>query len=599
MSGPPSSSIPPPREAPAAAVDAALRRRLVRLACAPALVVALAATAAVTFLWSAGQPDAATAGAVPGDVAGPGTLAAVLLVAAAALAGGIRAASAQAAALNRRARSAPPAPAPGSGTVVEDGPGQRLRPADQVAVFVNLARRLQSLLHREIHVLDELENQVEDPDILKGVFQVDHLATRIRRYAENLAVLGGAVPRRQWTRPVQLTEILRSSAAEVEHYQRVRLVPPIEGTVTGQAVADVIHLLSELVENATFYSPPQTRVLLRASRVTAGLAIEVEDRGLGMTEQTQQRMNALLADPEGVDVGALLADGRIGLYVVGMLARRHGVAVQLRGNIYGGVQAVLVLPHAMLGDPQPASEHAPRAEQRAPHAPPSGAAPPRSAHSGTAPHPRSAHPAAAPHPGSAPPDGPGTPRPTPPAPAPAPAPVAIAAPVAVAGGPLPAAAGPDPAGPVPAAGPVPGGDPASHGPPPASGAARHGAAPASGPASSPPPPASGAAPYGPAPGGAPGPAAGPGGPEGGGERPRLPRRSRQQHLAPELRDAPTAGTPARRTGNAGGTGDAEDAVHDPGLMAAFRRGVGRADVEARGRPSPDGHGPSHQEEGRS
>ncbi|MEU3194182.1 ATP-binding protein [Streptomyces sp. NPDC006992] len=428
MSEPPSSSIPPLREAPAAAVDAALRRRLVRLTCAPALVVALAATAAVAFLWSAGQPGGAAADAVPRAAAAPAALAAVLLSAAAALVGGLRAAAAQAAALNRRARSAPPAPAPAAttGTGVEDGsgPGQRLRPADQVAVFVNLARRLQSLLHREIHVLDELENQVEDPDILKGVFQVDHLATRIRRYAENLAVLGGAVPRRQWTRPVQLTEILRSAAAEVEHYQRVRLVPPIEGTVSGQAVADVIHLLSELVENATFYSPPQTRVLLRASRVTAGLAVEVEDRGLGMTERTQQRMNALLADPEGVDVGALLADGRIGLYVVGMLARRHGIAVELRGNIYGGVQAVLVLPHAMLGDQRPvaeapgsAAEHAPTAEQRAPQAPPSGAAPPWSARPGTAPHPRSARPAAVPHPGSAPPDGPGTPQPTTPAPA--------------------------------------------------------------------------------------------------------------------------------------------------------------------------------------
>lgn len=149
----------------------------------------------------------------------------------------------------------------------------------KVEVFVNLARRLQSLVHREIQILDELENQVEDPDLLKGLFHVDHLATRIRRHAENLAVLGGAVSRRQWSSPVTMTEVLRSAIAEVEQYPRVKLVPPIDGTLRGHAVADVIHLLAELVENATVFSAPHTQVLLRAQRVTAGLALEVEDRG--------------------------------------------------------------------------------------------------------------------------------------------------------------------------------------------------------------------------------------------------------------------------------------------------------------------------------
>src|SRR5262249_21702169 len=161
---------------------------------------------------------------------------------------------------------------------------------------VNLARRLQSLVHREIQLLDELENDVEDPELLKGLFHVDHLATRIRRHAENLAVLGGAVSRRQWSSPVTVTEVVRSAVAEVEQYPRVALVPPVGGTLRGHAVADVIHLLAELVENATLFSAPQTHVLLRTQRVTAGLAIEVEDRGLGMPQDEQKRMNTLLAD---------------------------------------------------------------------------------------------------------------------------------------------------------------------------------------------------------------------------------------------------------------------------------------------------------------
>lgn len=221
---------------------------------------------------------------------------------------------------------------------------------NRVSVFVNLARRLQSLVHREIKLLDELEAQVEDPDLLKGLFSVDHLATRIRRHAENLAVLGGAVSRRQWSRPVNLYEVLRSAVAEVEHYSRVKLVRPIEGTVHGHAVADVIHLIAELVENATKFSAPSTQVLVRAQQVTAGLAIDVEDRGLGMPHEEQSRINMMLSAPDEVDIDELLKDGRIGLFVVASLARRHKVAVQLRTNIYGGTQATVVLPPTVMGD---------------------------------------------------------------------------------------------------------------------------------------------------------------------------------------------------------------------------------------------------------
>lgn len=229
--------------------------------------------------------------------------------------------------------------------------GSRL---EQFEVFANLARRLESLVHREIGLLDSLENEVEDPDLLKGLFRVDHLSTRIRRYAENLAVLGGANAHRQWTRPVGLTDVLRSAVAEIDQYARVKLVPPIEGTVSGHAVVDVVHLLAELLENATVFSAPQTTVHVRVEPVAAGVAIEVEDRGLGMSSDERSRMNTVLGAPGEVALGELLRDGRIGLYVVSVLAQRHDIAVQLQSNVYGGTQAVMVLPRALLG-PQPAA----------------------------------------------------------------------------------------------------------------------------------------------------------------------------------------------------------------------------------------------------
>jgi hypothetical protein len=227
-------------------------------------------------------------------------------------------------------------------------------------VFVHLSRRLQSLVHRQIELLDTLENEVEEPDLLKGLFDVDHLATRIRRHAENLAVLGGARPRRQWTRPVSVMELLRSAVSETLEYARVQVIPRAPGSVNGYAVADVIHLLAELVENATAFSPPGTRVVIRAHRVTAGLAIEIDDHGLGMSGPECDQLNALLSDPTGVNVRELLRGARIGLYVVAQLAHRHAVAIRLQPNITGGIQALVVLPTALL-----ANTETPGAEGRA------------------------------------------------------------------------------------------------------------------------------------------------------------------------------------------------------------------------------------------
>ncbi|MEE1802997.1 ATP-binding protein [Streptomyces sp. JV176] len=397
----------------------------------------------------------------------------------------------------------------------------------KVEVFVNLARRLQSLVHREIQLLDDLENEVEDPELLKGLFQVDHLATRIRRHAENLAVLGGAISRRQWSRPVTLTEVLRSAIAEVEQYPRVKLVPPIEGTLRGHAVADVIHLLAELVENATLFSSPHTQVLLRAQQVTAGLAIEVEDRGLGMHLTEQKKMNALLTDPDQVNVAHLLQDGRIGLFVVSALARRHGIAVRIQTNIYGGIQAVLVLPRTLLGSdpaehPEQEGQSAPQAApQPAPQAPVREEGPPPAAGS-----PVPGSPAQGPAaPGAPAPGSPGAPAPA----GPAPLPVRSAR----AERPTPAAARPG---------------------------ARHAGRPEQPPAP--------VIPVRPAvvP-------TGDGMIRGTASRPQLPRRRGQEHLVPQLRDAP-APAPA-----------GEPALHDPGLMAAFRRGIGLAEAQPAARPT--------------
>ncbi|MFE0131178.1 ATP-binding protein [Streptomyces sp. NPDC059037] len=386
----------------------------------------------------------------------------------------------------------------------------------KVEVFVNLARRLQSLVHREISLLDELENDVEDPELLKGLFHVDHLATRIRRHAENLAVLGGAISRRQWSKPVTMMEVLRSAIAEVEQYSRVKLVPPIDGTLRGHAVADVIHLLAELVENATVFSAPHTQVLLRANLVTAGLAIEVEDRGLGMPVTEQNKMNHLLADPDQVNVASLLQDGRIGLYVVSALARRHGVGVRLQTNIYGGVQAVVILPQGMLGA-EPQNE-----------------------------------PAAAPR--TAPPGAPaGVPETTPAPPqAPRPEPVVVprqplrdetpGRPAANGNGPLPVR-GARADRPTPAEA-VPGIRPEDR-----QAAAEH--------TGTPPVPLGGAV-------------------HGRMDRPRLPKRRAQEHIAPQLRDT----TPSPRQ-------DPDYHVgHDPGLMAAFQRGIGLAAAQETRDPAP-------------
>ncbi|TDD34057.1 ATP-binding protein [Actinomadura sp. KC06] len=412
----------------------------------------------------------------------------------------------------------------------------------RVGVFVNLARRMQSLSHRAIQGLDELENQVEDPDLLKGLFKVDHLTTRTRRQAESLAVIGGAASRRRWTKPVSVYEVLRSSIAEVEHYNRVKVVPPIEGSLHGSAVADIVHLLAELIENATKFSPPNTQVLIRVEMVSAGLAIEVEDRGIGIPRGDQRRLNELLADQERADTEELLKDGRIGLLVVSALARRHKVRVQLQGNVYGGTQAVVVVPKELEGS-QAEAEEAAEEKRRAEAAQARAARPPAATTTARVAEPAAGSVQSA---GSLPSAGTG------PQLALNDRDVLGVGPVAVEGQVRrphrPAHA--RPSTPTADASDVPNPPDVSTGPLPVVDQGLDTSAPASGPA------ASGPAASVPD-------AAEPAAPGNGGARPPLPQRQAQTHLPPELADAPVFQQ----------DDPDEEVEHNPGLMAAFQKGI--------------------------
>ncbi|MGI5379659.1 ATP-binding protein [Streptomyces sp. CA-251387] len=570
---------PATRTAPALP-ETHIRPQLLRLAVLPPVAVALSACAAVLFVvrTTGARPSLTLWAVLSGAVSV--TLAGILIAAVAAnrtarsvsdRIGALRRSSARGEAdlralvealrrgdgpPNRKSRSGPPEGADDFELLAadlaraHDGAVAAVVQASQLSsqagseqkleVFVNLARRLQSLVHREISILDELENEIEDPDLLKGLFHVDHLATRIRRHAENLAVLGGAVSRRQWSNPVSMTEVLRSAIAEVEQYSRVKLVPPIDGTLRGHAVADVIHLLAELVENATVFSAPHTQVLLRANLVTSGLAVEVEDRGLGMPVAEQNRMNALLTDPDQVNVASLLADGRIGLFVVSQLAKRHGIHVRLQTNIYGGVQAVLVVPQGLLGAepgarggtgraPEAQEGHGAAGTTASPHSP--SQARPQQTPVPPQQHRQPASAASAGGQGGAAEASPGAPRRRQPQ-------------TGVSG----AAARANGSGPAPL--PVRGAGEERANP----AEARPGIRPderriVEENTATPPAPRAGTV-------------------RGTMGKPQLPRRRAQEHIAPQLRDGPA---PRQESDYLAG--------HDPGLMAAFQRGIGLAETQ--------------------
>ncbi|MEV4329962.1 nitrate- and nitrite sensing domain-containing protein [Streptomyces sp. NPDC049597] len=212
-------------------------------------------------------------------------------------------------------------------------------------VFVNLARRNQVLLHRQLTLLDAMERRTEDTEELADLFRLDHLTTRMRRHAEGLVILSGAAPSRQWRKPIQLMDVVRAAVAEVEDYERieVRRLPRIG--VAGPAVADLTHLIAELLENATVFSPPHTGVQVHGERVANGFTLEIHDRGLGMAPDALLDANLRLAETPEFE---LSDTDRLGLFVVSRLAQRQNVRVSLQQSPYGGTTAVVFIPAALL-----------------------------------------------------------------------------------------------------------------------------------------------------------------------------------------------------------------------------------------------------------
>ncbi|MFD2350733.1 sensor histidine kinase [Nonomuraea ferruginea] len=248
-------------------------------------------------------------------------------------------------------------------------------------ILLSLARRTQGLVHRQLTVLDVMERRETDPEELKELFRLDHLAIRMRRNAENLIVLSGSSPARTWRRSVPMLNVVRGALAEVEDYTRVTILPLGDVVLVGRAVGDVIHLLAELIENAVSFSPPYTAVQVSGQLVANGYVIEIEDRGLGMKPEDLASANERIADPPEFRI---TGTARLGLYVVSQLARRHDIQVRLKASPYGGTTVVVLLPqdlvevdtdpHPHEGEASPAlprravavAERAPRDAQRPP-----------------------------------------------------------------------------------------------------------------------------------------------------------------------------------------------------------------------------------------
>ncbi|MGW1466748.1 nitrate- and nitrite sensing domain-containing protein [Streptomyces sp. NPDC002308] len=255
-----------------------------------------------------------------------------------------------------------------------------VKQADQHRGFERLlqriARRTQQLIGQQLKKLDELERKHEDPEVLDGLFDLDHLTARLRRYEENLVILAGGAPHRRWRKPVPLLDVMRSAQGEVQDYQRVVL--DLDGTpwLSERAVGPVSHVLAELIENALAFSRPPSPVEVRAAKVSRGLAIEVEDRGLGMEEHQLAEANELMSRPPRMDVLAHSEDIRLGLHVISRLAHQHDLRVEFRSSAFGGTRVVVLVPDeltvahptgrpvaavsaAPVSAPEPAREEAP------------------------------------------------------------------------------------------------------------------------------------------------------------------------------------------------------------------------------------------------
>ncbi|WP_330241147.1 nitrate- and nitrite sensing domain-containing protein [Streptomyces sp. NBC_00525] len=245
--------------------------------------------------------------------------------------------------------------------------------ADQHRGFERLlqriARRTQQLIGQQLKKLDELERKHEDPEVLDGLFDLDHLTARLRRYEENLVILAGGSPHRRWRKPVALLDVMRSAQGEVQDYRRVVLDLDGSPWLSERAVGPVSHVLAELIENALTFSRPPSPVEVRAAQVSRGLAIEVEDRGLGMEEDRLAAANELMSRPPRMDVLAHADDIRLGLYVIARLADQYGLRVEFRNSAFGGTRVVVLVPDSLtVPGPHagPVAVPAPAAEDTAP-----------------------------------------------------------------------------------------------------------------------------------------------------------------------------------------------------------------------------------------
>jgi signal transduction histidine kinase len=210
------------------------------------------------------------------------------------------------------------------------------------AMFVNLSRRSQSLIERQLRLIEDLEQSEQDSGRLDNLFKLDHLATRMRRNCENLLVLGGQEQARRWNKAVALVDIVRASLSEVEQYERITLRIQDDVAIVGRCVNDLVHLVAELVENSTSFSPEHTKVAVSGHLLSGGGGmLQISDNGVGMSPDQLEEANWRLANPPTIDVSV---SRRMGLFVVGRLAQRHGIRVELRAALSGGLTAFVILP---------------------------------------------------------------------------------------------------------------------------------------------------------------------------------------------------------------------------------------------------------------
>ena len=231
-------------------------------------------------------------------------------------------------------------------------------------ILVNLGRRNQALIDRQLHLIDQLESSQRDPQLLQGLFALDHMITTMRRNAENLLVLASEAPARAWTDPVPVLDVIRGAAAEVQDLSRIHIDVSASDNkpVLGGYAVDLSHLLAELVDNSISFSPPATAVQVTAERGPMSIRIWVLDKGLGMTEDEFADANERVANPPDVDD---LSTDRVGFQVVGRLARRLGVQVRFQNNPGGGVAVNVTIPISLFAeaDQDSAAQVAPQAPE--------------------------------------------------------------------------------------------------------------------------------------------------------------------------------------------------------------------------------------------